>query len=75
MPLFAQAESGYQVLVSFFVFLLEIAQQVSSLPDEFKQASLGIVIMLVGRHMGGQLIDTASKHGNLNLGRAVVLFI
>ncbi len=75
MLLFTQAEFGYQVMVSYFVFFFEVAQQVPSLPDEFKQASLVIVIVLVGCHMGGQLIDSAGKQGDLNLGRAIVLFV
>jgi hypothetical protein len=43
-------------------------------PDKLEQASLGMIVVTIGRHMRGQLVYPTGKQGYLHLGRTGIAF-
>mgnify|MGYP001827791773 FL=1 len=64
----AQAESTDQLSITLDVFTLEVVEQATSLADHHQQAPPAVVVMFVGTEVLGQVIDTITQQGHLDLG-------
>ncbi len=59
--LFTQIKRFDNSSVSFNVYVLEVIKKTTTLTYQSQKRSLGIVILLVGFHVVGKVIDTVGK--------------
>jgi len=71
--LFPQTKLGNNGPVSGNVFVREVRQQPPTLTNQFQQAQLGTVIVLVNLEVGGQVTDPVGKQRDLGFCRAGVV--
>ena len=73
--LLTDAQLGDDRTVAVDVLLSQIVQHAATLTDHHQQTTTGVVVMLVHTQVLGQLVDTGSQDGNLDLGGAGVAFV
>ena len=61
-----QAQTLDQGLVAFAVFLFQISQQTAAGVDHFKQATTGVIVVLVCLEVLGQVFDACGQQGDLH---------
>ena len=54
--------------------LHQVVEQVAAMADHLQQTTAGVVVLLVDLAVFGQLNDSLGENGDLNFGRACVLF-
>ncbi len=57
------------------VHLHQVVEQVTALANHLQQATTGVVVLLVGTQMIGQIVDALGQNGDLHLGGAGVAFM
>ena len=70
----AQTQPLDQRLAAPYVLALEIVQQSPALAYDLEETAPGVVILLVGLEMVGQLVDPCGQQRHLNFGRPGVSF-
>jgi hypothetical protein len=63
----AQAQSFHDETISGSILTVQIRQVTSSLPDQFEQATTGMLIVFVDLEMFDQFVDSSSQQRDLNL--------
>ena len=58
--------------ITFDIVLHQVAQQVTTAANHFQQTTAGMMVILVGLQMLGQVVDSSGQNGDLNLGRTGV---
>ena len=75
-PLFnkslTDAQLGNDSAVALDVLGHQIVQHLAALTDHLQQAAAGVVVLLVDLQVLGELVDTGSEDGDLDLGGAGV---
>ena len=66
--LLPDAESCNDSSVTFNVNFLEVVEQTTTLTDHLQQTTTGMVILLVGLEVLGEVADALRQQSNLNLG-------
>jgi len=66
--LLAQSQALYQGVVAAHIFPAQVGQQPSSLHYQTYQAALCAIVMPVGYHMSGQLVNSIGEYRYLYLG-------
>ena len=61
--------------IPFYILLLQVVQQVSSVTNHLQQTPSGVMIFLVGLQVTCQVIDSLCENGNLNFRRTGVVFV
>lgn len=72
--LFTQTEFFDDGTISFDILLCQIAKQILSVTNHFKQTALRMEILGIFLHVLGEHIDAVGENGNLHLGRTCVVF-
>ena len=70
--LLTKTQLGDNGTIALDIRLLQIRQQVLSLTDHLQQAAAGVMILLMGAQMLGQVADALGQNRNLHLGRTGV---
>ena len=73
--LLTDTQLGDQSTVAVDVLVGQIVQHLAALTDHHQQTTTGVVVVLVGTQMLGQLVDAGGQDGNLNLGGAGVALV
>ena len=73
--LLTDTQLGDHSTVAVDVLLGQIVQQTAALTDHHQQTTAGVVVVLVDAQMLGQLVDTGSQDGDLNLGGTGVALV
>ena len=63
----SQSETLDQFPVSFYVFFLKVIEHISPLPHQFQEPPPGMMILLVGLEVLGQILYSPAEKGDLNL--------
>ena len=70
--LLADTEASDDGTVALDVGFDEIIEQTLSLTDHFEQTASGMVVVLVGLQVLGEVVDSLGENGDLHLGRTCV---
>ena len=70
--LFAQAKLFHDRAVARDIFLLKIAEQISSVTDHFQHAAAAVMILWIVLEMLVERVDAIRQNRDLHLGRARV---
>ena len=73
--LLTDTQLGDQSTVTVDVLVCQIVQHLAALTDHHQQTTTGVVVMLVGTQVLGQLVDASGQDGDLNFGGAGVAFV
>ena len=61
--------------VTLNVYLLEVAEKISSVTDHFEKAATAVMVLVVGLEVLGEGVDAIGKDRDLNLGRTCVALV
>ena len=75
MALLAQVQLLDDGTVTLDVYLLEVAEEVSSVTDHLQHAAAAVVILVVCLEVLGKSVDAMGKDRDLNLGRTGVALV
>ena len=67
-----QAELGNQRLITFFIDTVQIIEKTTTLGNKFQKTTAGMVILLVGFEMLGQIGNTFRQNSKACLRSAVI---
>ncbi len=73
--LFAQTQFRYNSAVPLNIHLGKVIQKIPSLAYHLQQAPAGVMVLLVGAQMLGQVVDPLGQYGDLYLGRTGVSLV
>lgn len=73
--LLSEAELLDDGTVTVDVLLLEIVQKITTLTDHFEKAATGVVIIVVGLQVLGEVGNSLCENGDLYLGRTCVTLV
>lgn len=73
--LLSQTELLDDSAVAVDILLLKIVQKVTALTDHFKKTATGVVVVVVGLQVLGQVGNSLGENGDLYLGRTCVTLV
>src|SRR5690606_6741868 len=73
-PLLAQTKPLDEALITLQIRPLQVIQQLAALADQPQQALAGVVVLLVGLEVVGQVFDAGGQQRHLYLGGTGIAF-
>ena len=73
--LLTDTQLGDQSTITVDVLLCQIVQHAAALTDHHQQTTAGVVVVLVGAQVLGQLVDASGQDSDLNLGGTGIAFV
>ena len=73
--LLADAQLGDDGSVAVDVLLGQVVEQAAALADHHEKAAAGVIVVLVGAQVLGELLDAVGEDGDLDLGGAGIALV
>ena len=70
--LFAEAQTSNQSTITLNIYTSQVVEQVTALTYHLQQTTVGVMILLVGLQVLGQVTDTLGQYSNLYFGRCLL---